>query len=63
LRKPEPAIFEYVLNNNNLKAEKTFFVDDSEEHISAATRLGIKSWNLKVGKEDIIELDSKISGC
>jgi putative hydrolase of the HAD superfamily len=63
LRKPEPAIFEYVLNNNNLKAEKTLFVDDSEEHTSAAARLGIKSWNLEVCKDDIIELHSKISGC
>jgi len=63
LRKPEPAIFEYVLNSNNLRPEKTFFVDDSEEHTSAATELGITCWNLKVGEEDILDLNTKILKC
>ncbi len=63
LRKPEPAIFEYVLNSNNLRAEKTFFVDDSKEHTSAAAELGITCWNLKVGEEDILDLNAKILKC
>lgn len=63
LRKPERGIFEFVLNSNNLIAENTFFVDDSSEHTSAAAELGISCWNLKVGKEDILELKSKISKC
>lgn len=63
LRKPEPAIFEYVLNSNNLRAEKTFFVDDSKEHTSAAAELGITCWNLKVGEEDILDLNTKILKC
>jgi len=63
LRKPEPAIFEYVLNSNNLNAEKTFFVDDSKEHTSAAAELGITCWNLKVGEEDILDLNTKILKC
>jgi putative hydrolase of the HAD superfamily len=63
LRKPEPAIFEYVLNSNNLKADKTFFVDDSKEHTSAAAKLGIRCWHLKVGKEDILDLNTQILKC
>jgi putative hydrolase of the HAD superfamily len=63
LRKPEPAIFEYVLNSNNLRPEKTFFVDDSKEHTSAAAELGITCWNLKVGEEDILDLNTKILKC
>lgn len=63
LRKPEPAIFEYVLNSNNLRAEKTFFVDDSKEHTSAAAELNITCWNLKVGEEDILDLNTKILEC
>ncbi len=63
LRKPEPAIFKYVLNSNNLEATKTFFVDDSKEHTSAAAELGITCWNLKVGKEDILDLNTQILKC
>jgi putative hydrolase of the HAD superfamily len=63
LRKPEPEIFEFVLNSNNLKAEKTFFVDDSIEHTTAAAELGISCWQLDVGKEDISDLKLKISKC
>lgn len=63
LRKPEPSIFEFVLNSNSLIAENTFFVDDSSEHTSAAAELAICCWHLKVGKEDILELKSKISKC
>ena len=63
LRKPEAAIFEYVLNSNNLNAEKTFFIDDSKVHTSAAAELGITCWNLKVGEEDILDLNTKILKC
>lgn len=63
LRKPERSIFEFVINSNSLIAENTFFVDDSSEHTSAAAELGINCWHLKVGKEDILELKSKISKC
>ncbi len=41
LRKPNKGIFEFVLNDSSLKSEETYFIDDSEEHISAATSLGI----------------------
>jgi glucose-1-phosphatase len=41
LRKPEPAIFRYVLETNGLIAEETLFIDDSEEHIRTAASLGL----------------------
>jgi glucose-1-phosphatase len=40
-RKPEPEIFLQVLEENNLKAEETLFVDDSLENIESAKKLGI----------------------
>ncbi|RCH56291.1 HAD family phosphatase [Mucilaginibacter hurinus] len=43
-RKPEPAIFEQVLQENNLKAEETLFIDDSPQHIAAAKALGIQTF-------------------
>lgn len=46
LRKPEPEIFRKVLNDNNLKPEETLFIDDSEEHTTAAERLGIRVYHL-----------------
>ena len=41
LRKPDPAIFRYVLERNGLIAKETLFIDDSEEHIKIAALLGL----------------------
>ncbi len=60
LRKPNAEIYEFVLNENGLKAEETFFIDDTKENTEAAEKLGIHCWNLQVGKEDIIQLKSKL---
>lgn len=43
LRKPDTAIFERVLDQNNLVAEETLFVDDSPQHLEGAGRLGIQT--------------------
>lgn len=60
LRKPEPEIFKMVLEENKIKAHETLFIDDTKEHIKAAATLGIKTWHLKVGEEDIVQLKSRI---
>ncbi|MBM1107515.1 HAD family phosphatase [Aurantibacter crassamenti] len=60
MRKPNAEIFEFVLNENGLIAEETFFIDDTKENTDAAEKLGIHCWNLQVGKEDIIDLKSKL---
>ncbi|MFT6167185.1 MAG: putative hydrolase of the HAD superfamily [Vicingaceae bacterium] len=41
-RKPNEAIFKFVLESNNLKAEETLFIDDSKKHLLGAETLGIK---------------------
>ena len=51
LRKPNAAIFEYILREQNLKPAEVFFVDDSPEHIEGANKLGIKTHHLKNGEE------------
>ena len=58
-RKPDSEIFEFVLNENNLLAEETLFVDDLDENTVAANKLGIHVWNLIPGKEDVVELFTK----
>lgn len=60
LRKPDNAIYQFVLDENDLLPSETFFVDDTKENTDAAKALGIKTWNLIVGKEDIIHLKSKL---
>jgi putative hydrolase of the HAD superfamily len=49
LRKPDTAIFQLVLDENNLKAEHTLFIDDSPQHIEAAKSLGIQTIYLEKG--------------
>ena len=59
MRKPDPKIYQFVLDQNNLVAENTLFVDDKTENTDSAAALGIKIWNLQVGKEDVVDLFSK----
>ena len=60
LRKPNTDIYEFVLSENNLKASETFFVDDTKENTDAASSIGISTWNLLVGQEDIIDIKTKL---
>jgi FMN phosphatase YigB (HAD superfamily) len=59
MRKPNPKIYQFVLEQNNLVAENTLFVDDKTENTDSAAALGIKVWNLQVGKEDVVDLFDK----
>jgi putative hydrolase of the HAD superfamily len=43
-RKPEAAIFELVLKENNLNPAETLFIDDSPQHLAAAQKLGIQTF-------------------
>jgi putative hydrolase of the HAD superfamily len=47
LRKPDKAIFELVLNENNLNPEETVFIDDSAQHVKAAGDSGINAFLLQ----------------
>lgn len=59
LRKPDPKIYQFLLDKHNLIPENTLFVDDKKENTDSAAMLGIKVWNLQVGKEDVIDLYNK----
>jgi len=60
LRKPNAEIYRFVLDENGLEPNETFFIDDTKENTDAAEKLGIRCWNLKVGQEDIVDLKSKL---
>lgn len=46
IRKPNPAIFELILNEHQLVPSETLFIDDSAEHIATANKLGIQTIHL-----------------
>lgn len=56
MSKPDAEIFEFVLEQNDLAPSETLFVDDTKENTDAAAELGIHTWNLLVGQEDITQL-------
>ncbi len=56
LRKPDAAIFNYVLHTNKLEPSETLFIDDSIQHIEAAKNLGIQTYWLDVKKESILDI-------
>ncbi|RKS98824.1 HAD family phosphatase [Flavobacterium sp. 123] len=61
MRKPNPEIYNYVLNKHDLSAKRTLFIDDKKENTDAAQSIGIQVWNLQVGQEDVVHLfDKKI---
>ena len=57
MRKPEKQIFTRVLSENNLKAEETLFIDDTEQHLDSAKELGIQTFLKKQGTDwqDLID--------
>ena len=56
LIKPDKEIYQFVLEQNNFKAEETLFTDDLAENTEAASKLGINTWNIKPGLEDVTNL-------
>ena len=59
MRKPEPAIFNYIINKHGLTPSRTLFVDDKKENCDAAALSGLKVWHLQAGEEDVVDLFQK----
>jgi putative hydrolase of the HAD superfamily len=59
LRKPDLKIFEYVLQDAGLNPERTLFIDDSIQHIQAASEIGILTKHL-VNEDITAFLEGKI---
>lgn len=56
LRKPNAAIFEFVIKKNNIETANTLFIDDNQDNIETAKKLGFRVWNLNPKKEDVVTL-------
>jgi putative hydrolase of the HAD superfamily len=59
LRKPDPEIFRWVLDKNDLVFFETLFIDDTLINVQTARTLGIHGYHLKEG-EDITDLFSPL---
>lgn len=58
MRKPDEAIFNFILKKHDLSPRRTLFVDDKKENTDAAAALGINVWNLQPD-EDVVNLFEK----
>jgi FMN phosphatase YigB (HAD superfamily) len=61
MRKPDAEIYEFVLKEQNLDPTETLFIDDRKDNIEAAAALGIQTWHLQVGEEDVVDLKKKLT--
>ena len=59
LRKPEPSIFQYVIDNNNLKPNQCLFIDDTPENTETADKMGLHTWTIDPASEDVVHLFKK----
>lgn len=59
MRKPDSAIFQFVLDTHGLEPRQTIFIDDSPQHIAAAKELGIQA-HLLQAKDTLPELLGRI---
>lgn len=56
LRKPDTAIFEYIINENNLLPNETLFLDDSPQHLEGAEKVGLHTiWVNQKSIQEIFE--------
>ncbi len=53
-RKPNASVFKYVIEEAFMTPEATLFMDDMEENIKAASKLGFHTFHVKPG-EDVAE--------
>ena len=58
LRKPNANIYEFVLDENNIKPEESLFIDDTEENIISASKLGIHTWHINPETDDVTSMFS-----
>ncbi len=56
LRKPNLDIYQFVLDEHQLNPNEVLFIDDTEENIVGASKLGIHTWQLDIKTQDITDI-------
>ena len=49
MRKPDPAVFRWIVEQEGLNPQKTLFVDDSPQHLRGAEEVGLLTYHMKDG--------------
>ena len=60
MRKPDAEIFLHVLSLNGADPKRTFFIDDSIQHVEGARKAGLHAEHLDLSKEDVIQLVERL---
>ncbi len=60
IRKPDPQIFQLVLDENKLIASESIFIDDSPQHLEGAISTGIHAVWLEPGKQVMNVIDEAL---
>lgn len=55
MRKPDAEAFEIILRENDLNPSETLFIDDTQQHVEGARKLGILAYHLDVPAGESIE--------
>lgn len=56
LRKPTKAIFQFIIDENNLNPKNCMFIDDNADNIKTADSMYFKTWHIQPNQEDVITL-------
>ena len=57
IRKPNEEIFQFILEDSNLKAAETLFIDDSFSNLEGAQKAGIQTFHVQnYNTKDILAL-------
>lgn len=62
MRKPDPASFQYILDQEGLNASETLFIDDNEPNVNAAASVGLQVLYLQPGMHIETELPKLLGG-
>lgn len=62
LRKPDPAIYELLLQRLDVPAEATLFLDDLEVNCDAARELGMGAVHFRETAQAIAEIEARLGG-
>ena len=61
MRKPDPASFQYILDQEGLIAAETLFIDDNDPNVIAAASVGLQVFHLQPGMHIEMELPKLLS--
>ncbi len=59
VKKPNTVGFRHILKQHQLQPSETLFVDDNAKNTATAASLGLHTWTITVGKDDVVDLFSQ----